>query len=116
MQGTEPYVPSTAFENDLLSFYGPMMDELAKFDIRPPIAFMLSLLGVHGVKFATRAEREWGGEPRRFDRNEVPIPNIVIEDEVPAEVVLRPALDMMWQSVGFPGSMNYDEQGKWSRT
>lgn len=111
----KPYVPSTAFEKDLLSFYEPMLTELAYFNAGPPIAFFLSLLRVHGVRFAARGEREWGEGPSHFDRDDVLLPDIVIEDEVRAEIALRPALDLLWQSVGFPCSHNFDEQGNWTR-
>ena len=107
-----PYIPSTAFENWLIGFYGPMMNELAHFKIDPPFALLLSLLGVHGVRFANRGEQESGDGPSLFDRNEVLLPDVVVEEATGAEVALRPVFDLLWQCVGYPGSLNYDKNGK----
>ncbi len=64
---------------------------------------------IYGVRFIMRGENK-----PVIDRNNLIIPEITISnyESHPAEI-LRPAFDLIWNSVGFARDFNYDENGKW---
>jgi hypothetical protein len=73
---------------------------------------MVSLLDVQGYQMAV-AE---GGfrDSSAIDRESLLLPDILIEEyEVSIGTVLRPAFDALWQACGYPGSRNYDADGRW---
>jgi len=103
-------IPSEQFERDLLSSYTQYATVYRELGITPPVVAMLSLLRVRGYYM-------YAGPARHadfIDRDNLLMPDILIEDlTAPADQVLRPAIDLTWQSCGFVGSLNYDERGKW---
>ena len=46
--------------------------------------------------------------------NTMMLPEAVFEgDGMEPYEILRPIFDMVWNTFGFIGSLNYDDQGKW---
>jgi hypothetical protein len=59
-------------------------------------------------------------DPRRFtsgatiDRDDLLVPEALIENlDQPADKVMQPQLDAIWNAAGYAGSPNFDEAGKW---
>ena len=49
-----------------------------------------------------------------IDRPDLVIPESVVDDLTqPSDILLKPHLDAVWNAVGHPGSLNYDEHGRW---
>ena len=86
------------------------------YDLDPPFAVMVSLLGFHGWSFildpstgffADRAGHE-------IDRDEILLPDLLVEDaDLDLKRELKPLLDMLWNCAGFGGSLNYDAKAAW---
>jgi hypothetical protein len=81
--------------------------------VEPPLFIMLSYLGVLGYKMYNdpRAIRR---ETHPIDRDTLLIPEVVVEkfdSNIPE--VTRSIFDTIWNAVGRPRSLNYDEKGKW---
>ena len=75
---------------------------------------MISLLGVIDYPLITPPYGTHAEISRDMDRDVLPLPECEIDDfETPVEQVLRPAFDTLYQTVGLPRSLNYDEDGKW---
>jgi len=69
-----------------------LMQELAA---APPYVCMVSLLGVGGWWFAYSDKR--GG---RFDRDEITLPEVMLEDESGIAEALQETDQMLWQAAG----------------
>jgi hypothetical protein len=52
-------------------------------------------------------------ELKRFDRQDVLIPDVVIEADVSIGRGIRPGFDLMCQAAGYRGSENYEPDGEW---
>lgn len=49
-----------------------------------------------------------------FDRGDILLPEIVVEDvKAPVDEILKPILDMIWNSVGNERCPRYDDAGSW---
>jgi hypothetical protein len=116
MQDGAPIIPSAMFEQELLEFYEHMTREMRLLSLGPPFAVLYSLLHVGAAILHQESMQAWSlGEfaERTFDRDLVLLPEVVIEQEEPAQVALRPILDLVWQSTGYACSPNYDTHGNW---
>ena len=108
-------IPSTAFEQYLIRFYDRMEPLLTQLRVSPPLAIFLSLLRTNNAHFAVSRERLFFAQHGQgtFDRDNVLLPDIVVEASIAGQHALRPIFDLVWQSVGFDGSPHYDVQGNW---
>lgn len=80
--------------------------------LEPPYAVILSLTGVEGYRVIPDTSRHWNSLRNPFDRDILLLPEIVVESgEFNPSTVLRPIFDVLWQSAGWPRSMNYEEDG-----
>jgi hypothetical protein len=79
-----------------------------------PILAMLTFLAVRGyVIGGTDSWYARHGEDG-IDRDDLVLSEIVIEELACAiEQCMRPAFDAVWMACGWPGSMNYDDEGNW---
>lgn len=112
------YLPSTYYEDLCIRSVRTAIQRLSEFDIAPPIYIGLSLVNakdyVLGVSrmVAFMSDREL----RPFDRQHILLPMIEMRDAaLDASRLLRPAFDMIWNAGGLPSSLNYDNDGNWSR-
>lgn len=86
-----------------------------ELSIDPPFIVMITLVGIQGFRIEPNTE---GGRmlyPSNrlpLDRNVLPLPEIVFEESEPnVPSALRPAFDTLWQTGGWPRSLNYDDRG-----
>lgn len=108
-------IPSTAYERELIQFYDRMEPQLAQLKVSPPLVIFFSLLRTDRAHFAISRERFFfaqGGQGS-FDRDTVLLPDILVESSIAGQHALRPIFDLVWQSVGFDASPNYDDKGNW---
>jgi len=97
-----------------MRFYNEMVPELQRLELGPPVAFAYSILKAKSGELGIN--RMWGlvdAEAGTFDRDVVPLPDVVLQEFPQAHVALRPMFDLVWQASGIPKSWNYDEQGNW---
>lgn len=76
-----------------------------------PVMCALTLTGLQGCRFVTTGS--FGFTDATVDRDPLLIPETIVQTLDPADVVLRPLLDVVWNSGGWPGSPNYDAAGHW---
>jgi hypothetical protein len=99
-------------EQWLIKGLGQYLAFLNEQGLRPPIFVLLSILGVKGYALGTR-RNDWRN-PHRIDRDALLLPDVLVDDyRVPAETILRPVFDAVWQSAGWPRCPNYTPEGKW---
>jgi hypothetical protein len=111
-RGKGKFIPSRAFEQMIIatanSIYGVMKD----LGVAPPLVSFLSLLNVR--EYCCVTSMGVGEVTHRIDRDHLLLPDILIEEsEASADMFLRPAFDMVWQSCGGYGSPYYRTDGRW---
>jgi len=80
--------------------------------IEPPVVVLLALVGVRGYRMATGYTGLRSRGPYSIDRDVVTAPEVIIDDpESDPAMVIRPAIDAIWQAAGLAGSPNYREDG-----
>jgi WXXGXW repeat (2 copies) len=80
--------------------------------VTPPLLVGLTLTGVKGWK-VQRGPYDFGKDDAVFDREVVAAPEVMLSDlATPADIVLHPLLDFVWNGGGWSGSPNYHD-GRW---
>jgi hypothetical protein len=104
-------IPSIGYEEDLRESFPNYLSALKYLNVELPIVAFLTLIGVKGYKMATSFFQR---ESYEIDRDVLLLPETVIESyAVKPDEVLKPAFDAIWNSCGFPKSLNYDDKGEW---
>jgi hypothetical protein len=95
----------------LVDYFPRFLAVYRHLGVNPPVALMLTLTGMAKLDLqsthpmATRAPLEVTNDVMVF-------PEILIEDfAVPASVIVRPALEMLWNAWGYTGCPFYDRAG-----
>jgi Putative DNA-binding domain len=112
--GAEPQnlIGSIAVERILIVALQKFLKVEQELGLEPPIFVMLSLVAVKGYGILS----EWTHyeSTYRFDRDTLLLPDTVMESyDEPADKLLQPAFDAMWQAAGFECCRHYKE-GRWS--
>jgi hypothetical protein len=116
--GDRPHaIPSYSFEEKLIAALRFYLRLLARLSVAPPYLLGLSLLDVRGLEMGVSQSHSSVFDPTYpIDRDELILPELLVSDPAaPSEAILKPAFDAVWQAAGWPGSLNYDDDGKWSR-
>lgn len=109
----DPVLPGIAYEDYVNRFLGQVRGELDRLGLRWDMAVFLSLLGADKVVFAGPSDLGFGSTHYRFDRQSLLLPDVLIPAEVMPGRGMRPAYDLMCQSAGMEGSLNYGSDGEW---
>lgn len=84
-------------------------------DLPLPMVAMTSLLGVKGSALPPSWSRDVSDGDHRIERDDLLLPDVLLDRydaDLPA--LLRPSFDALWQAIGMPRSLCYDEQGAWN--
>jgi hypothetical protein len=112
-EGESRYIPSVAFEKEILETLHKYLSGLKTLDVLQPYLVILTLVGVKGYMMATRKYSRSRGNPI-IDREIVPPPGVVFHEEhYDIGEKMRPIFDTIWNASGLPASMNYGQDGKW---
>jgi len=110
--GTDRVISITPFEENIIGLVSDYVSFIKKAGIDPPIVICLSLLSMGG--YIIPVDR--GMSPNPIDRNNLIIPEMIIDDyeickrDKEMAKVMKPIFDTIWQACGFSGSRNYDEE------
>lgn len=105
------FIPSIALEHQLLTKIPSYLATLQKLGIRPPFALMLTLLGVKDYWIAIRPGAGGGS---KIDRDDLIVPEVLIESVDCKPKDLKPLIDTIWNAGGHPESPNFDASGNWT--
>jgi hypothetical protein len=116
-RGAEHSIPSRIFEQGLIGATEMYLAAQKQLAIPPPIAILVTLLGVSGYTMAvsqfvsSRADTNYP-----IDRDTLVLPEFILED-YPSDVprALKSTFDTIWNAAGWPTSLGYDEQGEWGK-
>ena len=112
--GKDLYIPSIAFERELIQSLYNYLSALKTLNVELPIFIFLTLLGVKGYRMGL--SRKWW--PRQgvhtIDRDIIEVPEVMVENyDVEPPLVLKPCFDSVWNACGFERSLNYTATGDW---
>jgi hypothetical protein len=107
-------IPSMGYEEETLASLRGYLTLFKAMDVAPPIFVMLSLLNIRGFIMAV-SHKYWLREDQEgFDRDGVILPAVIVEAySQDLDLLMQPVFDAVWQSAGWPRSVNYDKSGKW---
>lgn len=111
------FIPSDAIEESLLESICKYFILLKKLGISPPIVISISLLGVKGYKLETAYRSNQLdfqiGHP--IDRENLLIPEIIVENGGQTLSILKPIFDTIWNACGYSKSFRWEYRNKSSR-
>jgi len=104
-------IPMGALEKEIIANVDRFVAFQRGIGLAPPIVLMLSLVGVKNFALTT-GSNQWTDS--RIDRDALMAPDLLIDDfNLQADVLIKPALDFIWQAAGLADSPNYSEDGRW---
>jgi schlafen family protein len=110
-----PVLASLAFEEELFRQTKGALATLTRAGVSPPIAIMLSFVGIKGWRMGVKDS--WGTRGGMgFDRDPLLIPEqLLVEasDGIDVTQLLKPTIDATWNAAGFEKSDYYDSHGTW---
>jgi hypothetical protein len=108
-----PFIPSAPFESTLILALDRFKKLLMQLSVDPPIFVMPSLIGVKDYRLAmpsSAVSDEFGPYP--VDRDTLLLPEGLVHSfDEPADKLLQPALDALWQCVGYDRDRLFQDQG-----
>ena len=108
-----PFIPSVAYERDVLEAVPRFTLIQKNLGSEPPLAIMVSMLGVRGVTLGV-SNNLISSETRLIDRDSLILPEVIVEDfEFDPATALRPIFDSIWNATGYSRSLNYSPEGVW---
>jgi hypothetical protein len=110
--GVKANLPCEAYESHIIKHLNAIKGELEFLGISGEVSILLSVLRANAVKLGT-GPGFLDGPSGDFDRNELVLPDIVIDPKGNLGKELRPVFDYVWQCAGFDESKNFDNAGNW---
>lgn len=108
------FIPSQAYEKEVISSTAGYLNLLKSLDIFPPIIFGLSFIGIRGYRLAVDRNRFLFNEDIKYTKDILNLPEIVItEYSNEIDKMLKDTFDSVWNAFGFEKSYNYDQNGRW---
>lgn len=84
--------------------------------VEMPMTLMISLVGVKNYILYSERHKGQSLNQSKVKKEMLLLPEVVMnnyDEEVPR--VLKPVFDVLWNTVGYDGSQNYDDAGDWWR-
>ena len=111
-QRPDKYIPSVAYEGDIIRAVDDYTGLYRKYEVPTPILMGLSVLNVKGFRMTAEDVYDLGSP---IDRDHLILPDRLAESlDFDAASFLRPCFDQVWNACGYDRSRNYDEKGNWN--
>jgi hypothetical protein len=114
-RGQLMFIPGEEFEQKIIGALPSYINGLREIGVPPPLIVMFSLEGIRNVFYAVTATT--GG---RYDTalsdNSFFLPECILEDygtDLDYHKSVRPAFDALWNAIGYPKAMSFNEEGRW---
>jgi hypothetical protein len=105
-------IPSVAFEEYIMRYLPQCFRLLETIGAGLPVVVAITLTHTKGLWMGVDAFFGDVGYP--IDAETVILPETIVESfATPAQQVLKPMFDLIWNACGFPGSANFDQDGNW---
>jgi hypothetical protein len=105
-------IPSVAYEQYILQYLPRCFRLLEAVGANAPVVVALTLTRTKGLYMGV--DNMWGEIGYPIDAETLVLPEVVIESfSKPANQILKPLFDLVWNACGFPYSTNFDADGNW---
>jgi len=111
--GDENLIPSMSYEGELLLALGKYLRFFHDFDVPPPIIAMLTLWNIKGCRLATQSFRSSMSGQTRAERDNLIVPEVVVDAYDSYDAPLSHMLDTVWQAFGRPRSPYSGHWAEW---
>lgn len=110
--GGRRIIPSITYEQRPLQHLPLWFALLRNMGVVPPVVVALTLTGVKGLVMGRDAF--WLDEAYPIAQDTLILPETWLEDlSTPAEKILKPMFDLVWNACGYARSANFDGEEKW---
>lgn len=110
------YFGSKIYESELINLFPFFFNYYKSLSLNIPILIFLSLVNVRDFVLDININSYWNDilESHPLDRDIIYYPELLLEDySIEIDKFLRPLFDSVWNSFGYPMSINYDNDGNW---
>jgi hypothetical protein len=105
-------IPSVSYERYILEYLPRCLRLLETIGANVPIAVALTLIRTKGLYMGVNTIFGDVGYPIAAET--IVLPEVIVDDfAAPANQVLKPLFDIVWNACGFPESGNFDADGNW---
>ena len=105
-------IPSVAYERYILQYLPQCFRLLEAVGANAPVIVGLTLTRTKGLYMGV--DNMWGENGYPIDAETLILPEVVVESFLkPANQILKPLFDLVWNACGFPFSTNFDTDGNW---
>ena len=99
------FIYGKAFIESVIEEMNSMLEYYKRIDISTPIVLSCSIMNGLGYSIS-----EYDDEYGEIDRDALLIPDVIINDSsVPAEIILKPVFDAIWNACGYTHCNAYDD-------
>ena len=107
-------IPSTYWERKILEALPRYLEALSSIGIPPPYSLSLSLLDVRDFRMYVEPSHFVHYDDAPINRDHLLTEEVLMESvDEPADKLLRPLFDQVWNACGRAGSISYNEEGRW---
>lgn len=108
------HIPRT-FEKNIIERTKKYLQAMQNVDIQPPIVLGLSLLNVKKYPMWKDGSRDdIFIKSKAIEDDDLVLPVGILEDWTQdVSAALKPVFDNLWNACGYPGSINFDQEGNW---
>lgn len=108
------FIPSILFEQALLGYLPNCFRILKEIGCSAPVVVALTLTNANGLFMSDDLRPSLRGESHHIEVDTLVLPETVVEDlTTPANMILKPMFDLIWNACGYPSSKNFDAAGNW---
>lgn len=114
VRGGRLTIPGQGIEKRMIEALGGYLQVEKELGIVPPVLVAITLIGVKGAIMSENLEpmRSYDQAEQPLDHENLYLPELVVQEYgLQPEQILRPAFDTLWQSLGWPRSIYYDQEG-----
>jgi hypothetical protein len=118
LRGDKPtgrIIQATMFETSLVSALPRYLGVQQDLGVEPPVAVLLTLVGVRGYSMALSLPVS---PDDLIERDVLDLPEVLIDrfdiTTATAPQYLKSLFDIIWNATGYERSLNYDEAGNWA--
>jgi len=104
-------IASIVLESTLIDATASYLKEQARLGMRPPVAILLTLVGVKGYELAVGLDLD----AYPFDRDTLLIPEVLLDSfDCQLGREMKGLFDRIWNAAGLPKCLHYDQEGNWT--
>jgi hypothetical protein len=110
-KGGRGHIPNILWENLMIKYYEDVSKSMSVLGCTQPYIVSLSLLNVRGYDMFVGLGRE-GDRSHPIDQDHLLTREILVDSvDKPADQILKPLFDQIWNACGYPGSQGYNSDG-----